>query len=121
MPKCLIVDDSNVIRMLLSKIMGNFGYEVLEAEDGEEVLKIFDSEYPELIILDWYLPRMSGIDALIRLRSIKDIKRPYVIFCTSVVDVIKMREALMAGADDYIMKPFDEEIIASKLSILGLI
>lgn len=121
MLKCLIADDSKIIRMLLVKIMGNLNFEVMEAEDGEEVVELCQINEPDLIIMDWRLPILEGIDALYKIRNAKKIKQPKVIFCSSMTDVDKIREALAGGADDYIMKPFDEEIIISKLAILGLL
>lgn len=121
MAKCVIADDSRIIRMLLSKIMANLNFEVIEAEDGEEVVEMVELNEPAVVIMDWRLPILDGIDALYKIRSLKKIKQPKVMFCSSLVDVDKIREALDGGADDYIMKPFDEEIIITKLEILGLI
>ena len=120
MAKCLIADDSKIIRMLMSKIMGNLGFEVLEAEDGEEVVELCQLNEPDLIIMDYRLPVMEGIDALYKIRSLRLEKQPKVMFCSSLIELDKIREALDGGADDYVMKPFDEEIIISKLAILGL-
>ena len=120
MKTCLIADDSKIIRMVLSKILGNMGFKVLEAEDGEEVIELFNMEAPDLIFIDWRLPVMDGIDVLYKIRNEKKIKQPKILFCSSLIDVDKIKEALQGGADDYIMKPFDEEIIASKLAILDL-
>ena len=111
MAKCVIADDSRIIRMLLSKIMANLNFEVIEAEDGEEVVEMVELNEPAVVIMDWRLPVLDGIDALYKIRSLKKIKQPKVMFCSSLVDVDKIREALDGGADDYIMKPFDEEII----------
>lgn len=121
MPKCLIADDSKTIRLLLLKIMSNFGFEVLDAEDGEEVVDLFYQHKPDLIILNLRLPVMDGIDVLYKIRADKRQKQPKIMFCSSVNDIERIQEALNGGADDYIMKPFDEEIIGSKLEILGLI
>ena len=120
MAKCVIADDSRIIRMLLSKIMANLNFEVIEAEDGEEVVEMVELNEPAVVIMDWRLPVLDGIDALYKIRSLKKIKQPKVMFCSSLVDVDKIREALDGGADDYIMKPFDEEIIITTLEILGL-
>lgn len=121
MTKCIIADDSKIIRMLLVKIMENFGFEVHEAEDGEEVLELVLEQEPELVICDWNLPVMDGIDVLYKLRSDKKITQPKFMFCSLVTDTSKMRQALDGGADDFVMRPFDEDIIASKLAILGLL
>lgn len=119
--KCLIADNSKIIRMLLAKIISNLDWDVVEAEDGEEAYEVFQLQSPDLVIMDWRLPIMEGIDVLYKIRDSKNNKQPKVMFCSSVVDIEKIKEALDGGADDYIMKPFDEEIIYSKLAILGLI
>lgn len=107
--------------MVLSKIFSNLGLSVLEAEDGEDVLELYQKEEPALIIMDWRLPIIDGIDVLYKIRGEYKIRQPRIIFCSSITDEGKIREALDGGADDYLMKPFDEEIIVSKLKILGMI
>ena len=119
--KCLIADDSRIIRMLLTKIMSNLEWDVLEAEDGEEAFEIFQLQNPDLIIMDWTMPIMEGIDVLYKVRNAKAATQPKFMFCSSNNDVNRIREALKGGADDYIIKPFDEDIIYSKLAILGLV
>ena len=119
--KCLIADDSKIIRMVLAKIFANLGFVVLEAEDGEEVIDFCEKEEPELVVMDWRLPVMDGIDVLYKIRGDAKIRQPRIIFCSSITDADKIKEALDGGADDYLMKPFDEEIIVSKLMILGMI
>lgn len=121
MPQCLIADDSKVIRMILSKIMNNMKYDVIEAEDGEEVVELCETKEPDLIIMDTKLPILDGIDAMYKIREMQKIKQPKIIFCSSITDPERIREALDGGADDYIMKPFDEEIILSKMEILNLV
>ena len=106
MAKCLVADDSKIIRMLFAKIMGNLGFDVTEAEDGEEVVEQC---------------QLNGIDAMYKIRNSRLEKQPKIIFCSSLLDIEKIEEALDGGADDYVLKPFDEEIIISKLSILGLV
>jgi len=119
--KCLIADDSKIIRMLLSKIMSNLDWDVVEAEDGEEALEMFQLQNPDLIIMDWTMPIMEGIDVLYKIRNTKGITPPKFMFCSSNNDANRIRDALKGGADDYIIKPFDEDIIYSKLAILGLV
>lgn len=119
--KCLIADDSKIIRMVISKIFANLGFEVVEAEDGDEVIEICQREEPDLVIMDWRLPIIDGIDVMYKIRGDGNIRQPRIIFCSSMIEPDKIREALNGGADDYLMKPFDEEIIVSKLMILGMI
>jgi two-component system chemotaxis response regulator CheY len=107
--------------MLLAKIFGNLGYEIIEAENGEEAVEMFNISKPDILIMDLNLPLLEGLDVMYKIRSKEDIKQPKIIFCSSNNDASKIREALSGGADDYIMKPFDEEIINSKLEILGLL
>ncbi len=121
MSSCIIADDSKIIRMLLSKIMSNFGYEVTEAENGEDLLRQCAKNIPNLIICDWNLPLIDGIDVLLKIRSDKKIKQPFFIFCSYITDTNIISQALNAGADDFIMRPFDEDIIASKLKILKVL
>ena len=121
MATCLIADDSKVIRLLMSKIMNNLGFSVIEAEDGEDVVELAQTQTPDLIIMDWNLPVLDGIDALYKLKQLTLTQNIKVIFCSSSSDETKIHQAIIGGADDYIIKPFDGDIIASKLTILGLL
>lgn len=121
MAKCLVADDSKIIRMLFAKIMENLGFDVTEAEDGEEVVEQCQLNEFDLVIMDYRLPVLDGIDAMYKIRNSRLEKQPKIIFCSSLLDIEKIEEALDGGADDYVLKPFDEEIIISKLSILGLV
>ncbi len=121
MPSCIVADDSKIMRMLLSKIMNNFGYVVMEAENGEDLLEQCAKNTPDLIISDWTLPLIDGIDVLYKIRSDKKIKQPVFIFCSYINDVGVISQAIDGGADDFIMRPFDEDIIASKLKIIKVL
>lgn len=118
MPSCIVADDSKIMRMLLSKIMENFGYTVDEAEDGEDLLEQCAKNMPDLIISDWQLPLIDGSDVLYKIRSDKKIKQPVFMFCSYLKDRDIMEQAVAGGADDFIMRPFDEDIIASKLKMI---
>lgn len=120
MQTCLIADDSKIMRMLLSKIMENFGYTVTEADDGEDLLEQCAKNIPDVIISDWNLPLIDGIDILYKIRSDKKITQPYFIFCSYIKDPEIIKQAIKGGADDFIMRPFDEDIIASKLKIIKI-
>ncbi|MBR1948903.1 MAG: response regulator [Alphaproteobacteria bacterium] len=121
MASCIIADDSKIMRMLLSKIMSNFGYDVSEAEDGEDLMEQCAKNMPNLIICDWQLPLIDGIDVLLKIRSDKKVKQPVFIFCSYIKDIDVIAYALKSGADDFIMRPFDEDIIASKLKIIKVL
>lgn len=121
MPACLVVDDSRVIRKLARSILEQLGFVVLEADDGAQALECCRGDMPDLIVLDWYMPVMDGLTFLKTLRALSDGKKPRVIFCTTENDITHIREALAAGADEYVMKPFDADILESKLRYLQLI
>ena len=121
MTRCLIADDSKIMRMLLRKIIENFGFVVSEAEDGEDALEQCVSFQPDLIISDWNLPLIDGIDVLYKIRADRKIKQPRFMFCSYISETAVIRQALDGGADDFILRPFDEDIMASKLAILGLL
>lgn len=117
---CIVADDSKIMRMLISKIMENMGYKVSEAENGDELLQLYMNMQPDVIISDWELPLYDGIDVLYKIRSDKKIKQPIFIFCAYTKDINIIEQALQAGADDFIMRPFDEDIIAGKLKLAQL-
>jgi two-component system chemotaxis response regulator CheY len=117
---CLVVDDSRVIRKIARRILEDLGFEVAEAPDGMEALGWCRAAMPDAILVDWHMPVMNGIDFLRRLRKEPGGDGPKVIFCSVENDLDRIREALDCGADEYIMKPFDTEIMASKLASTGL-
>jgi len=118
---CLIVDDSSVVRKVARRIVEKFGYTVAEAADGTDALDYVNANpMPDAILLDWNMPQMQGIDFLESLRKMPGGKAPKVVFCTTENDLQKISRALWAGADEYIMKPFDEDILATKFATVGL-
>lgn len=116
---CLIVDDSRVIRKVSAKIARSLGYVPVEAQDGEEALARCKKAMPELVLTDWNMPEMDGIEFVKRLRAIPTPKAPMVMFCTSNGEAKDIHEGINAGADDYIVKPFDEGALRAKLEKLG--
>jgi len=121
MPSCLIVDDSKVVRMVARRILEDLSFGILEAEDGKGALSTCEEEMPDVILLDWNMPVMNGIDFLRTLRNSKNGEQPIVIFCTTENDMAHIREAISAGANEYIMKPFDRAIIEAKFSQVGVL
>ena len=116
---CLVVDDSRVIRKITRQIVERVGYEVLEAENGEEALKRCEAQMPDLILLDWDMPVMSGIDFVAALRRMDGGFRPKVVFCTSKGNSMDIHKAFEAGADEYVTKPFDRQTLEAKLQRIG--
>jgi len=121
MKSCLVVDDSRVVRKVASRIVEDLGFAVVEAADGEIALAECEKAMPMAILLDWNMPNMSGIDFLRSLRSMPNGKSPKVIFCTTENDMEFIQKALAAGADEYIMKPFDSDIVQTKFEQVSLI
>jgi two-component system chemotaxis response regulator CheY len=121
MKSCLIVDDSKVIRMVARRILESLHFEIAEAADGKLALEACQKAMPDAILLDWNMPVMNGIDFLRALRQLKGGAAPMVVFCTTENDLKHIQEAISAGANEYIMKPFDSEIIEAKFSQIGLI
>jgi len=121
MKKVLIVDDSKVIRMVARKILEELGFETLEAADGKEALEACQAAMPDGVLLDWNMPVMDGLEYLIALRAEPGGDGPIVLFCTTENDMDHIQKAMEAGANEYIMKPFDSEIIQAKFTQVGLI
>lgn len=101
--------------------MDGLGFKCIEAEHGQEAVEACEKQMPEVILLDWNMPVMSGIEFLRKLRTMPKGDTPLVIFCTTENDFNHIQEGMAAGANEYIMKPFDSDIIKSKLQMLGLI
>ena len=121
MKRILIVDDSGVIRRVARQILENLDFECEEAVDGAEALDACRKSLPDAVLLDWNMPVMNGIDFLRQLRKEPGGEDPVVVFCTTENDMAHISEALSAGANEYIMKPFDGDIVEAKLSQVGLI
>ena len=121
MKQCLIVDDSSVIRKVARRIMEEVNFDIKEAEDGQKALDQCRETLPDVILLDWNMPVMDGLEFLTELRKEPCGENPKVIFCTTENDMDHITQAISAGANEYIMKPFDKEIIHSKLKEVGLL
>jgi two-component system, chemotaxis family, chemotaxis protein CheY len=118
---CLVVDDSRVVRKVARRILEANGYAVSEAGDGQVALEACRAGLPDFILLDWNMPVMDGIQFLRALRGEFGPDNPTVIFCTTENDMAHIEMAISNGAQEYIMKPFDEEILVSKLGQAGLL
>jgi two-component system chemotaxis response regulator CheY len=121
MKTCLVVDDSSVIRKVARRILEGLEFEIAEAEDGEQALEACRSRMPDAVLLDWNMPKMDGYEFLRSLRRMAGGERPKVVFCTTENDVAHIARALHAGANEYIMKPFDKEIVEAKFQEVGLL
>lgn len=117
----LIVDDSSTIRKIIRKILEELGFSCAEAEDGNFAVQECEKSMPDIIFLDWNMPNMNGLEFLKHLRLMDGGSKPKVIFCTTENTMEYIQEGLQAGADEYIMKPFDKMVIETKLTQMGLL
>jgi two-component system chemotaxis response regulator CheY len=121
MKHCLVVDDSAVIRKVAKRILEDLRFKASEAENGREALDQCRVSMPDAVLLDWNMPVMDGIAFLVALRKERGGEVPKVIFCTTENDIEHITRAISAGANEYIMKPFDRDIIEAKFHEVGLI
>jgi len=118
---CLVVDDSRVVRKVARRILESHGFAVEEAEDGKVALESCRRNLPDSVLLDWNMPVMNGIEFLKALRREFGPDRPPVMFCTTENDIAFIEQAIEHGAQEFIMKPFDEEILLGKFAQVGLL
>jgi two-component system chemotaxis response regulator CheY len=118
---CLVVDDSSVVRKVARRILERNGFTVREAEDGQKALEACRAEMPRAVLLDRNMPVMDGIGFLRALRAEYGPDDPVVVMCTTEAGTEKILEGLEAGANEYVMKPFDEESLRDKLAQVGLL
>jgi two-component system chemotaxis response regulator CheY len=121
MKSCLVVDDSKVVRMVARRILQGLEFDIEEAADGKQALEACERKLPDAVLLDWNMPVMNGIEFLRALRKMPGGDGPIVVFCTTENDLQHIQEAISSGANEYIMKPFDSDIIATKFQQVGLI
>ncbi|WP_186388412.1 MULTISPECIES: PleD family two-component system response regulator [unclassified Stappia] len=121
MKHCLVVDDSSVIRKVARRILEDLSFEISEAEDGLKALEACRKRMPDAILLDWNMPEMDGLEFLLALRKEYGGEKPVVVFCTTENDVAHITRAMRAGANEYIMKPFDKDIVEAKFHEAGLL
>ncbi len=118
---CLVVDDSRVVRKVARRILEANGFAVTEAGDGQQALDECRASQPDVVLLDWNMPVMDGLTFLKNLRSEFGADDPPVVFCTTENDMSHIEAAIANGAQEYIMKPFDEDILTGKFAQVGLL
>jgi two-component system chemotaxis response regulator CheY len=107
MKRCLIADPSEIIRKVARHFLEGLGFEVVEAENAPAALDVCKQRAPDIILLDWRLPQMTTVEFLSALRFSESAKRPLVIYCTTDNNPSDIRRAFSAGADAFLIKPFD--------------
>lgn len=118
---CLVVDDSRVVRKIARRILEAHGFTVTEAGNGQQALDACHAQMPDCVLLDWNMPVMNGLDFLKQLRARYGPDKPPVVFCTTETDMSSIEQAIGNGAQEYIMKPFDEDILVGKFGQVGLL
>jgi two-component system, chemotaxis family, chemotaxis protein CheY len=121
MKTCLVVDDSGVVRKIARRILEGMEFTVIEAEDGAVALEACKQALPDAVLLDWNMPVMDGFEFLVQLRRMPGGDVPKVVFCTTENGIDHISRALHAGANEYIMKPFDKDIVIAKFQEVGLL
>lgn len=120
--RALIVDDSKMVRMILSKLLRELQFEVLEAGDGQEAIeRLYHGEQVDLMLVDWNMPIMDGFELLCAVRAnvlLSDIK---IMMVTTESSMEQVQKALSAGANEYLMKPFTKDQLHEKFAIMGLL
>jgi two-component system, chemotaxis family, chemotaxis protein CheY len=120
MKQFLVVDDSPVIRKIAKRILEGMHFHTAEAEDGQLGLEACSFLMPDCILLDSNMPNVDGYGFLRELRRMPGGAKPKVIFCTTENDLGQIAKAMHAGADEFMMKPFDKQIMQLKLEEIGL-
>lgn len=123
MATAMVIDDSRAIRMILTRSLNKLGYEVCSAGDGKEALTVLNEKAPDIafFLVDWNMPEMNGLEFLQNLRQKPTYAQTPLMMVTTETEVDQMVRAFDAGANEYVMKPFTEEIIAEKLRLMGVL
>ena len=119
--RALIVDDSKAMRLIIRNVLGEVGFDILEAGHGGEALDLLRKNPGiQIVLVDWHMPGMSGLEFVANVRSDPTYDEMPVVFVTSEIDMDHVAQALEAGANEYIMKPFTKDVILEKLGLLGI-
>jgi two-component system chemotaxis response regulator CheY len=118
----LVVDDSRAMRSILTRLMSGLGFDVAEAGDGAEALAVLDAgPRPDVVLVDWNMPVMDGLTFIKQVRSRDDLRDVSLMMVTTESEQSQIVRALAAGAHEYVIKPFTDEVIAEKLALRGLV
>jgi two-component system chemotaxis response regulator CheY len=119
--RALVIDDSATVRKVLTRMLGELGWDVSEAVDGSAALSKLESDGPvELALVDWHMAPMDGCEFIRAVRHERRWAGTRLVMVSTETDVARVLEALTAGADEYVMKPFTRDMLVDKLVLLGL-
>ena len=120
--RALVIDDSRAMRRIVSGTLENLGFEVEQAGDGREGLDVLEAGYiPDLVTVDWNMPVMDGLQFVSAVRANPAYRSMTIMMVTSESEHTQIVRALAAGAHEYVIKPFSDEVIGEKLALLGLV
>jgi two-component system chemotaxis response regulator CheY len=122
MMKALIVDDSRAMRLVLRQILSEIGIDVAEARHGREALTYLQA-HPDttIALIDWNMPEMNGLELVEAVRGDTRLDNLRLMMVTTETEMAHIQRALLAGANEYVMKPFSKGIIEDKLRLLGVL
>lgn len=117
----LVVDDSRAVRRIIGEMLKELDFEIVEAENGRRALEQLAAHgCPDVILVDWNMPEMNGFDFLVAARAIEEYENVPIMMVTTETEMERMAQAFVAGANEYVMKPFDKATIHEKLQLLGV-
>lgn len=117
----LIIDDSRAMRRILARIMKPLGFDIVEAANGQEGLdRLNETDDVEVILVDWNMPVMNGVEFVKTVRAVDQYRSTKIVMVTTETETAQMVRALMAGVDEFVMKPFTAEILVSRLRHIGV-
>jgi two-component system chemotaxis response regulator CheY len=120
--QALVVDDSRAMRAILTRLLDGLGFDVAQAGDGQEALKVLAGGVrPDVILVDWNMPVMDGLTFIKQCRAHEEYRDIVLMMVTTESEQAQIVRALAAGAHEYVIKPFTEDDIAEKLALLGLV
>ena len=118
----LVVDDSRAMRSILTRLLSGLGFDVAQAGDGAEALAVLDAgTRPDVILVDWNMPVMDGLTFIKNVRARDDLRDISLMMVTTESEQGQIVRALAAGAHEYVIKPFTDEVISEKLTMLGIV
>lgn len=120
--RALVIDDSRAMRLILGQMLRQCGFEVIEAGNGQEGLaRLREGGLPDVTLVDWHMPVMGGLDFVKAVRADPAFAGLRLMMVTSETEIDQVTHALQAGADEYVMKPFNRDVIVEKLGLLGVV
>jgi two-component system chemotaxis response regulator CheY len=118
--RALVIDDSRTVRVIIGNILKEMGLEVTEAGNGREALEKMKQGEFRLVLVDWNMPEMDGLDFIRAVRSERIYDPVRIFMVTTETESEQVQRALSAGADEYLMKPFGKEVLVAKLNLLDV-